>query len=57
MCLLRDLEVDLLNPLRTGAGQEELRRLILSAIWDKPWGHGLADGVVSSGRVMSQIGG
>lgn len=57
MCLLRDLEVDLLTPLRTGAGEEELRRLILSAIWNKPWGHGLAEGVISSGRVMSQIGG
>jgi cyclic pyranopterin phosphate synthase len=57
MCLLRDLEVDLLTPLRTGAGEEELHRLILSAIWNKPWGHGLAQGIVSSGRVMSQIGG
>lgn len=57
MCLLRDHEVDLLTPLRAGLGQSELRNLILDAIWNKPWGHGLAEGILSSNRVMNQIGG
>lgn len=57
MCLLRDHEVDLLTPLRAGMGELELRKVILESIWNKPWGHGLADGIVSSNRVMNQIGG
>lgn len=57
LCLLRDNEVDLLSPLRTGASQAELRRLILDAVWHKPWGHSLADGLVPLSRTMSQIGG
>ena len=57
LCLLREGEVDLLTPLRAGAGQVELRQLILDGIWNKPWGHGLAEGVIPLNRVMSQIGG
>jgi len=57
MCLLRENEIDLLKPLRAGATQNELRQLILDAVWNKPWGHGLAEGVVATNRVMSQIGG
>jgi len=57
LCLLRDGEVDLLTPLRAGATLEELRILILDGIWNKPWGHGLADGVIALNRVMSAIGG
>jgi cyclic pyranopterin phosphate synthase len=57
MCLLRDNEIDLLSPLRSGAGELEIRDLILDAVWNKPWGHGLADGVISRNRVMNQIGG
>ena len=57
MCLLRDHEVDLLTPLRAGESEAELRKLILDAVWNKPWGHGLVDGVVSLKRVMNQIGG
>jgi len=57
MCLLRDYEVDLLTPLRKGVGELELRKLILESVWNKPWGHGLAEGIVSSTRVMNQIGG
>jgi len=49
-------EVDLLTPLRAGASQDELRQLILDGIWNKPWGHGLAEGVIPLNRVMSQIG-
>jgi cyclic pyranopterin phosphate synthase len=57
LCLLRDDEVDLLAPLRAGASDEELRALIAGGVWNKPWGHGLAENVVAESRVMSQIGG
>lgn len=57
MCLLREYEVDLLTPLRWGASLEELRALILEAAWNKPWGHGLADGEIPLNRGMSEIGG
>jgi cyclic pyranopterin phosphate synthase len=54
---LREGEVDLLTPLRAGATLDELRSLILNGIWQKPWGHGLADGLIPLNRVMSEIGG
>jgi cyclic pyranopterin phosphate synthase len=57
LCLLRENEVDLLTPLRLGASLEDLRRLILDGIWYKPWGHGLAEGVIPLNRVMNEIGG
>ena len=57
MCLLREHELDLLTPLRAGANLEEMRQLVLGAVWDKPWGHGLAEGVIPLNRVMNQIGG
>jgi cyclic pyranopterin phosphate synthase len=57
MCLLREHEVDILTPLRQGASEDELRKLILEAVWEKPWGHGLADGIIATNRSMSQIGG
>jgi cyclic pyranopterin phosphate synthase len=56
-CLLREHEINLLMPLRAGASLEELRKLVLDAIWDKPWGHGLADGEIPLNRGMSEIGG
>jgi GTP 3',8-cyclase len=57
LCLLREGEVDLLTPLRAGADLNELRQIILDAIWMKPWGHGLAEGIIPLNRVMSEIGG
>jgi cyclic pyranopterin phosphate synthase len=57
LCLLRENEVDLLTPLRLGASLDDLRRLILDGIWLKPWGHGLAEGVIPLNRVMNEIGG
>jgi GTP 3',8-cyclase len=57
LCLLREGEVDLLTPLRAGATLDDLRNLILDGIWNKPWGHGLAEGVIPLNRVMSEIGG
>ena len=57
MCLLREHEIDLLTPLRTGASLEDLRKLVLEAVWNKPWGHGLAGGEIPLNRMMSEIGG
>jgi cyclic pyranopterin phosphate synthase len=57
LCLLRDNEVDLLTPLRGGASLDELRNMVLDGIWDKPWGHGLAQGEFATDRVMNEIGG
>jgi cyclic pyranopterin phosphate synthase len=57
LCLLREGEVDLLTPLRAGATLDDLRQLIVDGIWWKPWGHGLAEGVIPLNRVMSEIGG
>jgi cyclic pyranopterin phosphate synthase len=57
LCLLREGELDVLTPLRNGASLEELRQMILDAVWYKPWGHGLADGLIPMNRVMSEIGG
>ncbi|MGW8249591.1 MAG: GTP 3',8-cyclase MoaA [Anaerolineales bacterium] len=57
LCLLREGEVDLLTPLRAGADLSDLRQLILAGVWEKPWGHGLAEGIIPLNRVMSEIGG
>ena len=57
LCLLREKEVDLLTPLRGGATLEDLRQIILDGVWEKPWGHGLADGIIPLNRVMNEIGG
>jgi cyclic pyranopterin phosphate synthase len=57
LCLLREGEVDLLTPLREGASHAELRQLILDGLWQKPWGHGLAQGIIPHNREMSEIGG
>ncbi|MBI1256853.1 MAG: GTP 3',8-cyclase MoaA [Chloroflexi bacterium] len=57
LCLLRDKEVNLLQPLRDGASEADLKQIILDGIWMKPWGHGLAEDEIPVKRVMSQIGG
>lgn len=57
LCLLREKEFNVLEPLRAGASNEELKQMIEEAIWWKPWGHGLSDGVIPLNRVMSEIGG
>ncbi len=57
LCLLQEREVDLLTPLRSGASEGELRDLVLDGIWNKPWGNGLAEGLIPHNRTMSEIGG
>jgi GTP 3',8-cyclase len=56
LCLLRDKECNLLEPLRAGASDDDLKALIEENVWYKPWGHGLAHDVRPS-RNMSEIGG
>lgn len=57
LCLLREKEIDLLTPLRAGASIDEMKHIIRDGIWQKPWGHGLANDVIPMNRVMSEIGG
>jgi cyclic pyranopterin phosphate synthase len=57
LCLLKDGELDLKTPLRHGATADDLAELMRAAIWRKPWGHDLANGVIPLNRVMSEIGG
>jgi cyclic pyranopterin phosphate synthase len=57
LCLLSEMEVDLLTPMRNGASDLELRQMILDSIWQKPWGHRLAHGAIPLNRAMSEIGG
>lgn len=56
-CLLSDREVDLRGPLRQGASMEEIQRLMIKAIKEKPEGHQLGSHASPRDRVMSQIGG
>ncbi len=57
LCLLSDLELDLRGLLRHGADDEALQAALRRAVWNKPWGHRLEEGVIPKSRVMSQIGG
>jgi GTP 3',8-cyclase len=57
LCLLRADEVDLRDIVRNGGTDDQLTGRIRSAIWRKPWGHGIAEGDFNIGRGMSQIGG
>ena len=57
LCLLRENEVNLMQPLRGGASDDELKKIITDGIWWKPWGHGLERNVIPMNRVMSEIGG
>ncbi|NJN67253.1 MAG: GTP 3',8-cyclase MoaA [Chloroflexaceae bacterium] len=57
LCLLHDDEVDMRTAVRAGATQPELEELIRLAVWRKPWGHGLAHGVVPTLRQMAELGG
>jgi len=57
LCLLREKEVDLLTPMRSGATDAELAGTITEAIWWKLWGHKLDQDVIPLNRGMSEIGG
>lgn len=57
LCLLREDEIDLREPLRGGASTEELKTIIAKATAAKPKGHQLAEKSVHKGRPFSQVGG
>jgi len=57
LCLLREDEIDLREPLRSGASIQELKDLIVKAIAAKPKGHSLVEGTTHKGRPFSQVGG
>jgi cyclic pyranopterin phosphate synthase len=57
LCLLRDDEVDLRAAIRAGASLAEIEQIIRHAVYVKPWGHGLPDGVLPTLRGMSELGG
>ena len=56
-CLLSEDEIDLKEPLRSGAPLEELKKLIEKAIAGKPKGHRLGEDANHKGRPFSQVGG
>jgi cyclic pyranopterin phosphate synthase len=56
-CLLSDQEIDLRQPLRSGASAEKLKQVITEAIQTKPKEHQLSRGRTSKKRLMSQVGG
>jgi len=57
LCLLNEDEIDLREPLRSGASVEELKKIIEDAIARKPRSHHLAEGKQHKGRPFSQVGG
>jgi cyclic pyranopterin phosphate synthase len=56
-CLMADGETDLRTPLRSGAGDDELRALIIRSVAEKPERHHLGEHQRPLGRAMAQIGG
>ncbi len=56
-CLLTDKEVDLRAALRSGEGEEGIRRGLMAALESKPDAHHLRDGNRPRARKMTQIGG
>lgn len=58
-CLLNNYEKDILNPLRDGASDDELKQIILAALTKKPSFHGLTDPSVKHVPIshMTSIGG
>jgi cyclic pyranopterin phosphate synthase len=58
-CLLNNYEKDIINPLRKGASDDELKQIILNALTKKPSFHGLSDKSSKSIPIshMTSIGG
>lgn len=57
LCLLHDDELDVKAALRQGGGIEEVSRMLIKAVAQKPTGHNLDHGVSTENRAMFQIGG
>jgi cyclic pyranopterin phosphate synthase len=57
-CLFSDVEADLRTPLRDGSTDEEIERILLAAVREKPKGHAINENVFKKcSRTMSLIGG
>jgi GTP 3',8-cyclase len=57
-CLFSMTETDLRGPMRAGASDDELDKIIRDAVWEKELKHHVNDaGFVQPARTMSQIGG
>ena len=56
-CLLDEREIDLRAALRSGAGLEEVKRVLTQAIQSKPKQHHLHEAIAPRNRTMSQLGG
>jgi cyclic pyranopterin phosphate synthase len=56
-CLLSEEEMDVKGALRSGASEDELKRIIERAIACKPERHHLIEGKRRNGRPFSQVGG
>jgi cyclic pyranopterin phosphate synthase len=57
LCLLSEDELNFRDTLRGGGSHQDLVALFQRAIWAKPKGHQLQEGVHPENRTMSQIGG
>lgn len=57
LCLAHPDGVDLREPLRSGASDAVLERIIAEAVWRKPAGHAFAVQAPAHGQAMSRIGG
>lgn len=57
LCLAHADGVDLRGPLRAGAPDAVLERIIAEAVWRKPAGHAFATQPPAQGQAMSRIGG
>jgi len=58
-CLLNNYEKDILNPLRNGASDDELKQIIITTLTKKPSFHGLTDQIANGIPIshMTSIGG
>ncbi len=56
-CLLAEDEIDLKQPLRSGASSDGLKQLIEEAVARKPLHHHLTEGYIPKDRPFSQVGG
>jgi cyclic pyranopterin phosphate synthase len=58
-CLFAEDEIDIREPLRSGASPEDLKQIIRSSVASKPKGHTLNEENAKpvNGRIMQAIGG
>jgi cyclic pyranopterin phosphate synthase len=57
LCLLNDDELDVKKALRSGGGVPEVAQILSRAVFLKPTGHRLDEGVSTLTRSMFQLGG